>query len=83
MAVEGAPRLDAAKQQWLAPVSCRTTRGILPAGEVHLDSALGIIYATPRDEMLRVVEAQLKRLPFIVLGEEKYLEAKGVALLEI
>lgn len=83
MAVEGAPRFDAEKQQWIVPVSCRTERGILPAGEIHLNRRLKLVYATTRDEMLRVVQAQLERLPFIILGQEQELTAKGLQPLHV
>lgn len=83
MAVEGAPRFDSEKQQWVVPVSCRTARGVLPAGEIHLNRRLEVIYATTRDEMVRVIEAQLHLLPFIVLGQEQELTAKGLQPLHV
>jgi len=83
MAVEGAPRYDDDKAQWVIPISCRTARGILPTGEIHLNKKLEIVYATPLDDMLQILEAQLKRLPFIVLGDERELAAKGLEALHV
>ncbi len=83
MAVEGAPRYDDVKAQWAIPISCRTPRGILPTGEIRLNKKLEIVYATPLEDMLQILEAQLKRLPFIVLGDEQELAAKGLEALHV
>jgi len=77
MAVEGAPVFDEEQRVWIVPIFCRTSRGILPAGKIELDEELNIIFASPREEMERVVEAQLKRLPYLVYAEEGELEAAG------
>jgi hypothetical protein len=57
---------------------CETARGILPAGKIELDENLDMVYATPRDDMVRAVEEQLRRLPHIVFAEEDELKAKGI-----
>ncbi len=62
MAMAGVPRYDEKLEQWRVPVLCRTVRGILPGGEIRMTKRLRIAFATPREEMLRNVEAQLKEL---------------------
>ena len=83
MAQEGAPRYEEESRYWIVPVACRTVRGIFPSGEIHLNERLEIIYATPLEEMVRIVQAQLKRLPFIALAEEDELQAKGIKTLQV
>lgn len=77
MSLEGSPHFDENRRVWIVPVLCRTSRGILPAGKIELDEQLDIVFATPREEMVQVVEAQLKRLPYLVFAEEGELEAAG------
>ena len=77
MAVEGSPTFDKEREVWTVSILCRTSRGILPAGKIELDEGLSIIFASPREEMVRVVEAQLKRLPYLVYAEEGELVAAG------
>jgi hypothetical protein len=57
---------------------CETPRGVLPAGKIELDENLDLVCATPRDDMARTVEEQLRRLPHIVFAEEDELKAKGI-----
>ena len=77
MAVEGSPTFDKERKVWTVPILCRTSRGILPAGKIELNEDLNIIFASPREEMGRVVEAQLKRLPYLVYAKEGELVAAG------
>lgn len=77
MSLEGSPRFDEDRKVWTVPVLCRTSRGILPAGKIELDEQLDIMFVTSREEMVQVVEAQLKRLPYLVFAEEGELEAAG------
>lgn len=77
MSLEGAPSFDEERKVWVVPVLCRTSKGILPAGKIELDENLNIVYASPLEEMARVTEAQLERLPFMVYAKEGELEAAG------
>lgn len=78
MAVSGVPRYDENHQRWLIPILCETSKGILPGGRVELDDNLHFVSATPRSEMVKAVEAQLRRLPYLVFAEEDELKAKGI-----
>ncbi|GIL14952.1 MAG: hypothetical protein BroJett039_01250 [Chloroflexota bacterium] len=62
MAVQGHPHYDKEIERWRVPVYCRTFRGTLLGGEIQLTKRLRIAFATPRQEMVRNVEAQLKQL---------------------
>ncbi|MFQ5628676.1 MAG: hypothetical protein ACE5I1_07945 [bacterium] len=78
MAISGVPRYDENHHRWLIPILCETSKGILPGGRIELDENLNFVYATPRDDMVKAVEAQLRRLPFLVFAEEDELKAKGI-----
>jgi hypothetical protein len=78
LATRGATRFDQERRRWIVTVMCETPRGILPAGKIELDENLDLIYATPRADMARAVEGQLRRLPYLVYAEEGELQAKGI-----
>jgi hypothetical protein len=83
LAVTGWPRFDEDRQLWVVTVLCETPRGVVPAGRIELDKKLNLIYATPRDDMARTVEEQLRRLPHLVFAEEAELKAKGIDAITI
>ncbi len=62
MTMQGPPQYDEQLQRWRVPIMCRTTRGILPAGEIQLTKRLRIAFVTSREDMLQTLEAQLKQL---------------------
>ncbi len=68
MAMQGLIQYDAKLERWRVPILCRTNRGILLAGEIQLTNRLEIQYATPLDEMLDTVQAQLKQLDRVPLS---------------
>lgn len=70
-AVSGVTRFDENRRRWIVTIMCETSRGVLPAGKIELDENLDLVYATPRDYMVRVVEEQLRRKPFLVYGDEE------------
>ncbi len=78
LAVRGVMRFDENRRHWIATIMCKTPRGVLPAGKIELDENLDIVEATPRDDMSRTVEEQLRRLPHLVFAEEEELKAKGI-----
>lgn len=65
--MQGLVQYDAQMQRWRVPILCRTNRGILLAGEIQLTKRLRIAYATPLDEMVKTVNAQLKQLKRVPL----------------
>jgi hypothetical protein len=82
-AVAGWPRFDKERRLWIVTVLCETPQGVLPAGKIELDENLDLIYATPRDAMVRVVEEQLRRLPHLVFADADELKAKGIDVLTV
>jgi len=79
----GTPVLDAATRHWRVPVLCKTAKGILPIGEFLLDEAGHFVAVPDKEQMVRVLEAQLARLPFLVFGEKEELEKKGVQVVSV
>jgi len=79
----GTPVLDAATRHWRVPVLCKTAKGILPVGEFLLDEAGNFIAVPDKEQMIRVLEAQLERLPYLVFGEKKALQRKGVQVVSV
>lgn len=82
-ALAGSPEYVKSKKIWRIQILCSTPRGILPAGEMHLDDKLQVIYAPSKEELGRIVEAQLERLPYLVFAKEGELEAKGFRPIKI
>ncbi len=76
-ALADSPRFDEERKVWLVPVLCRTSRGMLLAGEIQLNQDLEIIRAPSKEELTRTVEAQLERIPYLVYADRDELEAKG------
>jgi hypothetical protein len=83
LAVTGWPRFDEDRQRWIITIMCETARGVLPAGKIELDENLDLVYATPRDDMVRAVEEQLRRKPFLVYADEEELKAKGIEVIAL
>jgi hypothetical protein len=79
----GAPVFDATSHHWRVPVLCKTAKEILPVGELLLDEAGHFVAVPDKAQMVRVLEAQLARLPFLVFGEKEELEKKGVQVVSV
>jgi len=82
-AVTGWPRFDENRRLWIIAIMCETPQGVLPAGKIELDENLDLVYATPRDAMVRVIEEQLRRLPHLVFADADELKAKGIDVLAV
>lgn len=83
LTASGRPILNATTNQWRVPVLCKTEKGILPVGEFLLDKKGNFLAVPDRQQMLRVLEAQVSRLPFLVFGEKEELERKGFEVVEV
>jgi len=83
LAVSGLIRFDENRRRWIVAIMCETPQGVLPAGKIELDQDLDLVYATPRDAMVRVVEEQLRRLPHLVFADADELKAKGIDVLAV
>jgi hypothetical protein len=74
----GTPRFDLKTEIWKVPVLCKTERGILIVGEFTLDKKGEFINIPTKQEMLKTVEIEISKLPFLVYGDRKDLEAKDI-----
>jgi hypothetical protein len=81
LAVSGWPRFDEDRQLWVVTVLCETPKGVVPAGRIELDKNLNLVYATPREDMVRAVEAQLRPRLHVVLADAEELKAKGIEII--
>jgi hypothetical protein len=77
MTSPGKPTFDCSARQWRVPVLCETEKGFLYAGEVVTDDTGQFISVPDKDQIVRLVESQLKRLPVLVMADREELEAKG------
>jgi hypothetical protein len=82
-AVSGWPRFDEDRRRWIVTILCESPQGAVPAGRIELDENLNIIYVTPRDDMVRAVEEQLRRKPFLVYADKEKLKAKGFEVITL
>lgn len=74
----GTPRFDTKTEIWKVPVLCKTERGILIVGEFSLDKNGEFINIPTKQEMLKIVEMEISKLPFLFYGDKKDLENKDV-----
>lgn len=77
------PKFDLKEQIWRVPVLCKTERGIVIVGEFWLDKEGNFIRIPTKEEMERVVEYEIERLPFLFYGKKSDLERKGIEVVEI
>lgn len=83
MTTPGTPRYNCEEQQWHVPVLVRTPRAILPVGEFIVDEKGNFVSVPDKEVMLRIVESQLRRLPHLVFGDAKELQASGFEVVTV
>jgi len=59
-------------------VLCKTERGIIIVGEFLLDTDGNFANIPTKNEMLKTVELELSRIPFLYYGTMKELEDKKI-----
>ncbi len=74
----GTPRFDLKTETWKVPVLCKTERGILIVGEFTLDKDGDFKNIPTKQEMLKTVETEISKLPFLFYGDKKELEEKDI-----
>lgn len=79
----GTPRYDIKTKTWKVTVLCKTERGILIAGEFVLDEKGEFINIPTKQEILKTVEIEISKLPFLFYGDKKDLEEKGIKAVTI
>ena len=71
----GTPRFDIRTETWKVPVLCNE-RGVLIVNEFALDKERNFINIPTKQEMLKTVEIEVSKLPFLFYGVRKELENK-------
>lgn len=74
----GMSRFDVKNEIWKVPVLCKTDRGILVVGEFALDKDGNFIRIPTKEEMLKTVDMELSRLPYLFYGDKKNLQDKDI-----
>ena len=74
MTTPGTPRFDVGTNVWKVPVLCKTERGIIIVGEFHLDKSANFLNIPSKSEMLKIVEMELVKLPFLYYGAKNSLD---------
>lgn len=74
----GTPRFNLVEKLWKVPVLCKTERGIIIVGEFLLDIDGSFVNLPTKDEMLKTVELEMSRMPFLYYGTKKELEDKKI-----
>lgn len=78
MAMPGDPIFDANKRRWQVPVLCKTEKGIFITGQILLDENLNFVRIPSREQMLKILEAEMRQIPFLVYAETDELREKGL-----
>lgn len=78
MTTAGMPRYDLSENLWKVPVLCKTERGIIIVGEFHLDKNGNFVNIPTKEEMLKTVELEMSKLPFLYYGTKKQLNKQKI-----
>jgi len=78
MAMPGDPKFDSLLKRWEVPVLCKTEKGVFIAGEIILDEILNFIRIPSKEHMLKTLEIEMRRLPFLVYAEPEELKKTGL-----
>jgi hypothetical protein len=74
----GTPRFDIIENIWKVPVLCKTERGIIIVGEFHLDKDSNFTNIPTKEEMLKTVELEMNKLPFLYYGTKKEMDEQKI-----
>lgn len=78
MAIPGEPVFDKNTKRWQVPVLCKTERGIFVTGQFLLDENINFIRIPSREQMLKILAAEMQQMPYLVYAESDELEKKGL-----
>ncbi|MDD5434725.1 MAG: hypothetical protein PH343_04785 [Nitrospira sp.] len=78
MTTAGTPKYDVIENIYRVPVFCKTERGITVVGEFSLDKEGNFVNIPTKQEMLKVAELEMKRLPFLYYGTKQEIEEQKI-----
>ncbi|NCO68816.1 MAG: hypothetical protein COZ31_06155 [Nitrospirae bacterium CG_4_10_14_3_um_filter_44_29] len=78
MTTAGTPKYDLRENLWKVPVLCKTERGILIVGEFYVDKNGNFTNIPTKEEMLKTVKNEMKKLPFLYYGTRKELDKQKI-----
>lgn len=78
MALPGEPKFNKKTKRWWVPVLCKTEKGIFITGEIVLDENLNFIRIPSKDQMLKILETEMRAVPFLIYAEPEELKEKGL-----
>jgi hypothetical protein len=78
MTTAGTPKYDLKENIWKVPVLCKTERGIIIVGEFHADKNGNFTNIPTKEEMLKTVKQEMKKLPFLYYGTRKELDKQKI-----
>ena len=78
MTTAGTPKYDIIENIWKVPVLLKTERGIIIVGEFHINREGKFINIPTKEEMLKTVEMEISRLPFLYYGTKKELDEQKI-----
>lgn len=78
MTTAGTPKYDIVENIWKVPVLCKTERGIIIVGEFHINEKGEFINIPTKEEMLKTVEMEISRFPYLYYGNKKELEEQKI-----
>ena len=78
MTTTGTPKYDLKENVWKVPVLCKTERGIIIVGEFHVDKNGNFTNIPTKEEMLKTVKQEIKKLPFLYYGTKKELDKQKI-----
>lgn len=78
MTTAGTPKYDIKENIWKVSVLCKTERGIIIVGEFQLDKTGNFINLPTKEEMLKTVKLEMKKLPFLYYGTKKELDKQKI-----
>jgi hypothetical protein len=76
--VSESPRFDNKEKIWKVPVLCKTERGVIIAGEFHINKNGDFVNVPTKKEMMKTVELQVNKLPFLYYGTKKELHKQKI-----
>jgi len=78
MTLPGAPTFDHRSRRWRVPVLARSSKAVFPVGEFLLDEHGEFLSTPDREQMSRLLDAQIERTAVLVLADKDEVEAKGL-----